>query len=483
MHRGKGIGGTSLINQLIYSRGNPTDYDTWAEIVGDPSWRYENVLEFFKKSEDFHKTNPDAPVDWEYHGRDGNLYTNFHIPPSNFTKLFLQANKEFGKNITDYNGKEQLGATILQLNTKAGKRFDQASAFIKPLTMRHNLIVSEGSYAIKIEINTNTKTTTSVLFTKNKKTYRAKINLEVVLSAGAISSPQLLMLSGIGPKNHLKIKHIPLIQDLEVGSRLKDHIFCPLTFSSNLTSPEEALTQEIKEYIRGFGDLTAGNPLDAAGWYKTDFEKNPSYPDIEIIPTTSAETELGRKFLSWNQETWNDINNNKVNDPFGLSVVLLRTKSAGSVRLKNGNPYNYPDIDSNPLSDVKSKDIKTLYQGIKLALKVIEMPTFRKIDAKLRVTRLNACSNFRYLSNRFWYCYIRHMSIPAFHPVGTCPSGRDPGEAAVVNGNLNVFGVKNLRVADASVIPFTFSGHPNAICTMIGEKLSEAIKIDYKIYS
>lgn len=482
VHRGKGIGGTSLLNQLIYSRGNSIDYDRWADLLDDPSWRYENVLLYFKKSEDFHKTNPDAPLDWDYHGKGGDWYTNFHMPPSNFTKIFLQANRELRRNVTDYNGKEQLGATILQLNIKHGSRYDQASAFIKPVNSRPNLVISEGSYVIKIEIDNKTKETTGVLFTKNKKLYRAKINEEVILSAGAISSPQILMLSGIGPQQHLESKNISLIQNLDVGSTLKDHVFCAIQFSSNTSIPEQTFKQLIKEYLKGYGDLAAGNPLDAAGWYETKVQDIQDYPDLEIIPTSYGPSDFGKKFLKWKPDTYKELFSNKLNNTFALTMVLLQTKSSGTVRLHNNNPYSYPDINCNSLSDEKGKDIDTMYEGIDLIRKLTQTQAFKKIGTKLEVKPLQACSSKDFQSKSFWYCYLRQISIPAFHPVSTCPSGKDPKMGAVVDWNMRVFGVKNLRVVDASVIPFTFSGHPNAICTMIAEKIADVIKFEQRVF-
>ncbi|CAG9831465.1 unnamed protein product [Diabrotica balteata] len=475
--RGKGVGGTSLINQNIYSRGNSIDYDRWAELVNDQSWRYENVLNYFKKSEDFHQNNPQAPVDWDYHGKKGYLYTNFHLPPSNFTEVFLKANRELGLNITDYNGKEQIGATIMQINTKKGRRYDQASAFITPVRERSNLIISEGSYVVKLE--TKHKKVKSVLFTKNKKLFRVKITREVILSAGAISSPQILMLSGIGPKKHLNGMEIPIVQDLPVGNNLRDHIFCGLQFSSNVSSVNQTLTQKIKEFLHGYGDLTAGNPLDAAGWYRTALENTFNYPDIEVIPSISGSGEIGKKFLQWKDEIWNTIFNISIPNPFTLSAVLLHSKSVGTVRLQTKNPYYYPAIDYNSLSDRHDADLKTLYEGIQLILNISKTLAFQKMGTKLEVRPLSACEATDFLSRHYWYCFIRQMSIPAFHPVGTCRTGTDP-KVAVVDWNLNVFGMRRLRVADASVLPFTFSGHPNAICTMIGEKLSDVIKFEYK---
>nr|XP_023014616.1 glucose dehydrogenase [FAD, quinone]-like isoform X1 [Leptinotarsa decemlineata] len=478
--RGKGIGGTSLINELVYSRGNSRDYDIWAEIVNDPSWRYLNVLEYFKKSEDFHKNNPNAPADEEYHGKDGYLHTNYHMPPSNFSSIFLKANEQLGYNITDYNGKNQLGATILQINTKEGRRLDQASAFILPVKNRRNLVISSESYVTKIEFN-DLKEATGVIFTKNNKTYRVKVRNEVILSAGAISSPQILMLSGIGPKRHLEEVGIPIVQDLEVGSTLREHVFCGVPFSSNTSIASQSLKEQIEDFLKGYGDLTAANPLDAAGWYKTRIEQIRNYPDLEIVISSSTPAELGKKFLGWNDETWDSLFNVSIPNPFTLTPVLLHTHSIGTVRLISKDPYLYPSIDYNMLNDPENLDVEALLEGIQLAVNLTRTEAFQRIGATLEVRPFPACREHDFLSKNYWLCFIAQTAMAAYHPVGTCPSGRNPEAGAVVDHQLKVFGVNKLRVIDASVLPFSFSGHPNAICTMIGEKVSDVIKLEYGV--
>lgn len=271
--RGRAIGGTSVLNELVYSRGNKIDFNRWAVWVNDSSWSYNNVLDYFKKSEDFHNTNPEAPFDAEYHGEGGPLENTFHVPPSNMTELFLVASAELGYNITDYNGKDQLGSTILQINTKNGKRLDEGSAFISPALSRNNLEVLNGSFVTKIEINNETKEANAVIFTRNNKTYIARVNREVILSAGAIGSPQLLMLSGIGPKRHLEDLGIPVVRHLLVGNTLRDHMFCGVSFSSNVSQPSETLAEQIEEFLNGTGPLAIANAIDGAGWFKSSIGK------------------------------------------------------------------------------------------------------------------------------------------------------------------------------------------------------------------
>ncbi|XP_056636259.1 glucose dehydrogenase [FAD, quinone]-like isoform X2 [Diorhabda sublineata] len=473
---GKGLGGTSLINELVYARGNKKDFNHWSRLLQDDTWDYENILDIFKYSEDFHKTNPDAIVDWNYHGEGGLLYTNHHVPPSNYTKLFLEANQELGVDITDYNGKDQEGATILQIHTKNGRRFDQATAFLKPAATRRNLSVSLHSYVTKIEISDDARRATGVIFTKNKKKYRVTAKNEIVLSAGVFSSPQILMLSGIGPENHLNNLGIPPVQNLQVGGKLRETVYCGIPFSSNYTPPIKDLREKIEDYLNGVGDLTAANRIDGLGFYDT---RKTRYPDIEIVISSSNQSSIGQRFQNVDNDTWNALYNKTIVGPLTFTVLLLRSRSTGTLRLKSDSPYEYPSIDFNLLSDPDGKDIDTVFEGIQMVLNLTKTEAFRRISTKLEVEQIPGCSNHEFLGKDFWYCYIRHLGLAAYHPVGTCPMGRDPREGAVVDSNFKVFGVEGLRVADASVFPLIPAGHPNAVCTLVGEIISELLKKDH----
>lgn len=478
--RGRGLGGTTLINDVMYSRGHPTDYSRWASLVNDSTWSYENVLHYFRKSENFHATDPEAPIDYGYHGIGGYWNVEHHQPNIPLKYTFLEANSELGYNFTDYNGRHQMGGTVAQYNTIMGKRHDQATAFIFPVIDRENLVVQTESYVTKIEINSTTNEATGVIFTYQNYTYRATATKEVVLSAGVISTPQILMLSGIGPQQHLEELGIPVVQNLSVGMTLREHTgLFGLRFSSNTTVPSLTLREQIEEYLNGSGPLTSNTRSHVIGWYKSNIEQTPDYPDLELVIDVSGKSSaLGQKYLNWKDETWNSVWKNR-SASFYLALVLLRAHSVGTVKLKSNNPYDYPLIDYNLLSDAQNKDIDALYEGIDFCLKLVNTTAFRKIGAKFEGTHLPACSSYQFLSKDYWYCYLRQLGVAVFHPVGSCPMGTDPSEGAVVDSNLRVFGIKNLRVADSSVFPFTLSSHTSADCAMIGEKVSDMIKLNY----
>ncbi|KAJ8952367.1 hypothetical protein NQ314_007556 [Rhamnusium bicolor] len=479
--RGKAVGGTTISNGLAYVRGHPIDFDRWSD-MGNPGWSYEDVLPYFKKSEDFHRNNPLAPVDFNYHGTGGYLSVEYHLPPSRYLAAFLNANQELGYKLTDYNSPEQIGASPVQQNTKHGRRADGGSAFILPILNRTNLKVMTDSFVIKLHINEDTKKVAGVYFSYKGKIHIAKPRKEVIISAGAISSPQLLLLSGIGPKDHLNEMQIPVIQNLEVGSTLRDHSqYYGLTFASNISLPSQPLSNYIEEYLKGVGPFTISGPNDGIGFYQTSFEKTANYPDLElVIISPNATSTFFKDTFGWNDDTydatWGGID---VSSSFSIYIINLHQLSVGSVKLKSNSPYDYPLIDANFLSDPNNRDIQVLYEGIQFVLKLTATDAFKTIGAKFQAKPLPACKEFEAFSKDYWYCSLRQLTFDVYHPVGTCPMGPDSNSGAVVDNKLKVYGITNLRVADSSVFPFTLSGHPNAPCVMIGEKVSDLIKEQY----
>lgn len=481
--RGKGYGGTTLINGLAYVRGNPIDYERW-EAIGNPGWGYDAVLPYFKKSEDFHKTDDLATVDYDYHGEGGYLNVEYHAPRSPHLEAFLAGNQLMGYNQTDYNSPQEIGCSPAQLNTKHGRRHDGGTAFIDPVKDRPNLTLLTNSYAIKIEIDPESKRATGVLFARGNKLYRVKANLEVIVCAGAFQSPHLLMHSGIGPSSHLESLGIPVILDLEVGTTLRDQSqYYGLVFSSNVSVPKYTQQQQIRMFVDGNGPLAINGPNEGLGFIQTSYETIPNYPDIEYLITPPVATSpYYQRLFRWNNQTLDEVYggiNANLYSSFVMYLINLHQESVGTVRLKSSSPYDYPLIDTNFLSDPKGRDIGTLYEGIQYILKLIETEPFRKMNTRLQTKPLSACSKHRTYSKAYWYCALRQLTVNVYHPMSTCSMGPDPAAGAVVDYRGIVHGMQNLRVADASVIPLTTSGHPNAVCVLIGEKISDQIKSDY----
>lgn len=485
---GRGVGGTTLINGNLYTRGNIRDFDIW-EKLGNPGWSHQDVLPYFKKSEHFHRIHDNYPVYWPYHGFRGELYTGYSVTETFIGKTFLAACKELGYKFTDLNGPWELGYSFPPLNTKHGRRLDGGTAFIIPILSRKNLKVQTDSYVTKINVDVHSKTAKGVTFCHQGTAYFAKAHKEVIISAGGLKSPHLLLLSGIGPKNELNKYNITLVQDLEVGAHMRDHTkYFGLIFSTNHTEESKDQTEYIKEYLHGVGPLSLGGGGSGGFLFaQSDMEKIPEYPDIEIIavpPPTNNNKENGlqtQKFLQFTNETWYALFGDKdATKHFLILVTNLHTESTGWVKLKSADPFEYPLIDASILSDPEDRDIESLFQGIQLVLKMVEKTkSFQAINAKLNVTSLPACINYKYPSKDWWYCAMRQLTSNDYHQFSSCPMGPDPLNGDVVNYQLKVHGVKRLRVADASVIPKVITGHPNAACMMIGEKVSDMIKYEH----
>ncbi|CAH0564608.1 unnamed protein product [Brassicogethes aeneus] len=479
--RGQGVGGTTLINDQIYVRGHPHDFDRW-ESLGNPGWSYEDVLPIFKKTEAMHQNNPQAVVDWPYHNTSGLLYVEYYPTTDPQLNAWYEAQASMGYNFADSNSPEQIGFGPLPACIRNGKKVDDGTAFILPILSRGNLKVQNNSLVTKILIEKDMKgqlIATGVNFSYNRTTYVARANKEVIVSGGSINTPQILMLSGVGPKKHLREKTIQVLKDLPVGKTLRDHpAFYGLLISSNYTEPIQPFEEYVREYLNGYGPLTVPGGLKGLSFYKTKFESVENYPDLEILyGSGNCTSAFIKKEYNLKDETYEAIY--APLDPprcFFMVPTVLHTKSVGSVKLKTNDPYDFPLIDFNNLSDKDNIDAKTIYEGIKMGLSWVQH--MQAVNATLGVKKLPACEQYEFLSEQYWYCAIGQVTSNLYHPVGTCPMGPDP-KKYVVNHEFKVHGVHRLRVADASVFPHTLSGHPNAPCVMLGEKLAIILKKQY----
>lgn len=460
---------------MVYSVGNKIDYDRWSDLLEDPSWSYANLLPVFKMLENFTRTNPFVPIDVDYHGYDGSLQISQRMPTPNMSFIILNGIQKLGYDLIDYNGHQQLGASLQQYFTKNGRRYDNGRAFISGVKYRKNLLVLDESYVTKIEICAFTKRATGVIFSRKNKLYIARSRKEVVLAAGAISSPQILMLSGIGPRSHLESLEIPVIQNLPVGRNLHDHPAAVLVLSTNVTEETESMEQSVKDFIRGRGTLTSSMVYDAFGWLKTQSERNENLPNFELPFSNFSDSIVAQKHFGWTNETFKALNPNVPNRIY-MYLSFLHPKSKGTVTLKSNSSFDYPLIDYNLLSD--NFDIESLYQGVQLVSKLTETEAFRSINATWAFSRFPGCNHTKPLSKKYWYCYLRKVTSTLYHPMSTCRMGTN-SKKAVVDRTFKVFGVKRLRVADASVIPFPLSSNINAPCTMLGQRVSDLIKEEY----
>ncbi|RZB39204.1 glucose dehydrogenase [FAD, quinone]-like [Asbolus verrucosus] len=471
--RGKALGGSSALNAVMYVRGNPKDYDKWVEL-GNPGWSYEEVLPYFIKSE-----NSQIDGDSGYHGKGGFWNVEYALPPTNKFSNFIDGNVELNVSPLDYNGQDQLGVSKTQVNTKHGKRQSTGTAFLDNARKRKNLKVVTKALVTQINIDESSKVAQGVTFVTNDKKFSATATKEIIVSAGAINSPQLLMLSGIGPKSHLEEMGIQVIEDLPVGENLLEHpLFQGLSFHTNYSSGSADVETLITNYLNGYGPYTSPSNIDGLGFiHAGDVPEDVPMVEYLFITAGGSMMPILRRVYNYNDElTYHYLNNLNSDSDVVFYLVLLHEKSRGRVSLKSHDPIDFPNIDLNLFSE--PEDIDNFIVGIEFILKLVETEAFRKINATL--VDIPVCQDFEIYSRDFWDCTIRHMSMTLYHPCGTTPMGPDK-TTSVVDSNLKVHGIEKLRVVDAGVFPSTISGHTNAPAVMVAEKISDVIKNDYQV--
>lgn len=455
--RGKTLGGSSSTNAMAYVRGNAADYDHWAAL-GNKGWSFNDILPFFKKSEHSEHIKND------FHGQGGPLHV-CHLATSRtpITDAFIEACKQSNINENqDYNGQSQEGAFHFQFTIKNGVRQSTATAFLKPVLQRPNLTVMTNTIVQEILI-VNDKAVGVRCHKGKNDTFDILADTEVILSAGAIVSPQLLMLSGIGAKDTLAQQGIALKKELNgVGQNLQDHLFYNVSALSTSNVGVNHLLKpwnQIKSLAQYFynkkgpanaSPLEAGAFLDLDGDGRVDFQFH------------FASLHLGAGY----ETDMYDANTFPYTDGFTILPSLLHPQSAGFVDLAGTDSRQAPKIDPRFLSE--EADLLKLLEGGKKALEVMEAPAFDPYR-KAIITPPS-------LSDEAHIEHIRKRLETIYHPVGTCKMGADA--MAVVDDQLRVHGVENLRVADASIMPKIVSGNTNAAVIMIGEKAAEMILKD-----
>ncbi|XP_019869159.1 glucose dehydrogenase [FAD, quinone] [Aethina tumida] len=484
LENGKALGGSSAINDMLYIRGNPKDYDVWAD-KDNIGWCWDDVKHTFKKLEDAYI----HPFDRKYHKYGGHV----HLENPRYTTPHLQehimgAAEELGIHTVDYNGKHQMGFGVPQVITKEGKRISSAEAYLEPAVKRENLLIRPESRVVKILISTHTKEATGVKYLHAGKLFVAKARKEVILAAGAINSAQLLMLSGIGPLEDLKKLDIECVSDLEVGKHLKDHMgFNGLNFIYNSSTHDHHKFNnhdDVVLYLRdGKGPLTAV-PNEVIGFVKSEASKDPSdYPDLQLsfTPDIFNHGHEHLRYLNIRPDVYDHMWKH-LEDYKGFSIIptLTNPKSRGHMKLHSNNPLHPPLIDLNQLSDEEENDLETLLAGVKIAIKLAQTESMQKLGIHINTHSAPGCDKHKFDTKDFWICQIKHLSYNLRQISGTAKMGPKGDHTAVVDNKLNVYGVHKLRVADASIIPVTITGNYMAVEMMIGEQASDLIKEAWK---
>jgi choline dehydrogenase len=446
--RGKVLGGSSAINGMIYIRGVPLDFDRWAQ-SGARGWSYEEVLPYFRKAERQQR------VADEFHGAEGPLHVQDVRDRRAAMDAFIDGMTELGiPRNDDFNGREQAGCGYYQFNQHRGRRWSTATAYLGPARRRPNLHVMTGVLVRRVCFDGKTATGLEIERARSPATRVAA--REVILASGAINSPQLLELSGVGDGERLRGLGIKVVGDLpEVGENLQDHLLTKTVYG---THPEQSINREVQGWRVGVaalkwlvlrrGPLTTGSAPVGGFWYTRD---GLDAPDVQIHFASGA-------------TLYNEEGRIRAMPVPAMTAVVnqSRPESVGSIHITSADPRQPPAIRPNYLDSELDRD--TLVRGLRMIIDIFESAAMRPYVTERLLPEPGVTSDEALLD------YIRGDAATTYHPTSTCRIG------SVVDENLKVLGVSGLRVVDASVMPFVVSGNTNAATIMIAEKAADLIR-------
>ena len=454
--RGKTLGGSSSINGMLYVRGNPADFDGWAQ-MGCRGWSFDDVLPYFRKSEDYKQA-----ADPKYRGTAGPLKVEDYRTILPLTHRFIEAAQQAGHAFSnDLNGREQEGVGYSQMTRKGKWRGSTAQTFLQEARGRPNLRVATDAVATKLLFEG--KRCVGVAFRQRGQTVEARAHKAVILSGGTVNSPHLLQVSGVGPADHLQSIGVPVVHDLRaVGANLQDHYVARVSHrvkgstSINKLARGVGLAREVARFaFEGRGALTFGITT-AQVFCRSTAEK--ASPDLQLLFTPASYDPS--RFGTLERE-----------DGMTVAVCPVRPDSRGRIMARTADPLEKPVITPNYLSD--PADFQVLKAGIQFTRAIFASPAIAKHSVVETLPGSDLIADDQLLD------YARRYGTTIYHPVGTCRMGEGP--SAVVDSRLRVHGVEGLRIVDASIMPTLTTGNTNAPTIMIGEKAAAMIREDHAI--
>ncbi|KAJ8883551.1 hypothetical protein PR048_015395 [Dryococelus australis] len=466
--RGKMVGGSMAMQGSMYTRAHRKVYDDWAA-AGNVGWSYEDLLPYFKKGESIR-----APgVERQYHGSEGPVVVDYFPYKPEMSNVVIAAAKENGYRNGDVTGTNQTGVAVGLIMLKDGLRHSAPRAYLRPNKARSNLHLAINSHVTKVLINSTTNTAYGVEFIDSKGVTKIILaRREVILSAGAVGSPQLLLLSGVGPSVDLKSVGIKVKKDLPVGKNLHNHVSIGVLFTINDTATEELTQQAVLEFIQNrTGPISSDGLTQVTLFAKTKYAVD-DVPDIQAFfdgySATCSKTGVS-----------GECSDGSLSSSCGRRTVNARPtniypRSRGYLKLNSSNPLDYPLIYGNYLSD--KRDVLVLVEGIKEMLKLANTSAFAAWDMRLDTTPTDGCENLTFASDEYWECVIRTDTSAENHQGGSCKMGPANDTSAVVDPQLRVHGIARLRVVDASIFPMIPNSNPTPTIMAAAEKLADMIK-------
>ncbi|XP_047346246.1 glucose dehydrogenase [FAD, quinone]-like [Vespa velutina] len=474
--RGKMISGTGAMHGMMYYRGHPEIYNKWAR-EGNIGWSYDEIEHYFQRAEDpvdpmmlssFARTVPNGPVKIQHYS---------HRPA--FVSSLLESASELGYRTSGLKEFTQTGFMVAPMTVEKGLRASTPKAYLRPVYNRNNLRVLTNARVLRVLINDYDMKAYGVELVDKKGQRRViKCNKEVILTAGAMGSPQLLLNSGIGPREELNKFGIRTYKDLPVGQYFINHVSIAVPMTIKDISVETMTMQSVNEFLETrTGDLASTGLTQVTAFLESNYTI-PGLPDLQVFfdgfssycPKTGMPNEC--------------TDGVKEPCPNRRKIVARPTvvipESRGTVELRSANPLDLPLMYPNYFTN--EKDMKVLIEGIKKILQLIDTPTMKKWDLQLDTVKHPLCTNLHFGSDAYWECYIRAKTGPENHQAGTCKMGPATDPDAVVDSQLRVYGVPNIRVADPSIFPYLPNSNPIAAIMMVAEKASNMIINSWKGY-